>query len=251
MQFEIVRNDLTNMDVDAIVMPANLKLREGSGTSKAIYEKAGRKELEKACNGALKQYGQLYVGGAIPTLAYNLEAKFIIHSIVPKWVDGEHQEYDLLSSAYLSALGLADAMSCETIAFPLLSSGNNKFDLQIAFEIAKESIETYEPSHKLKRVMMVLYDARAMQIARTQGLFIEEVIDDVYVLANDENYVSPGQRAINDGMDIAGKFLDDGINMAMEYLDDQENRKIIIEAGINIAQMAIMVAKKKSNGAGF
>ncbi|MDD3305828.1 MAG: macro domain-containing protein [Acetobacterium sp.] len=245
MQFEIVRNDITMMAVDAIVLPANLKLREGSGTSKAIFEKAGRKELEKACKGALKKYRQLDMGGAIPTLAYKLEAKFIIHSIVPKWVDGEHHEYELLSSAYLSALGLADAMSCESIAFPLLASGNNGFDLNIAFEIAKESIESYKPTNKLKRVMLVLYDARAMQIARTQGFFIEEVIDDVYILAIDENYVSPGQRALNDGIDLAGKFLDDGINMAIAYLDDQENRKKILQGGIIIAQMAIMAVKKK------
>lgn len=92
MQFEVVRNDITNMAVDAIVLPANLKFREGSGTSKAIFEKAGRKELEKDCKGALKKYRQIYLGGAIPTLAYNLDAKLIIHSNVPKWVDGEHQE---------------------------------------------------------------------------------------------------------------------------------------------------------------
>jgi O-acetyl-ADP-ribose deacetylase (regulator of RNase III) len=245
MQFEIIRNDLTNMAVDAVVLPANLRLREGSGTSKAIFEKAGRKELEKACKGALRKYGQLDVGGAIPSLAYKLEAKYIIHAIVPKWVDGEHHEYELLSSAYLSALGMADVMSCESIAFPLLASGNNGFDLNIAFEIAKESIESYEPTNKLKRVMLVLYDAKAMQIARTQGFFIEEVIDDVYILANDESYESPGQRALNGGMDLAGKFLDDGINMAMAYLDDQENRNKILQGGIIIAQMAMMVAKKK------
>lgn len=245
MQFEVVRNDITNMAVDAIVLPANLKLREGSGTSKAIFEKAGRRELEKACKGALKKYRQLYVGGAIPTLAYNLNAKFIIHSIVPKWVDGQHQEYDLLSSAYLSALGLADAMSCESVAFPLLASGNNKFNLQIAFEIAKESIESYQPTHKLKRVIIVLYDARAMHIARERVITVEEVIDDVYILANDENYVSPGQRALNTGIDIASKFLDDGMKMAMEYLDDQENRKKILEGGFKIAQKAIRSVKKK------
>lgn len=245
MQFEVVRNNITNMAVDAIVLPANSKLKEGSGTSKAIFEKAGRKELEKACKEALKKFRQLYVGGAIPTLAYNLDAKFIIHSIVPKWVDGKHQEYDLLSSAYLSALRLADVMSCESIAFPLLASGNNKFDLKIAFEIAKESIESFKPTNKLKQVFIVLYGARAMQIAREQGLEVSEVIDDVYILANDENHVSPGQRALNDGIDLAGKFFDDGINMAMEYLNDPENRKKILEAGIIIAQMAIRVAKKK------
>lgn len=232
MQFEIIRNDITKMAVDAIVLPANTKLREGSGTSKAIFEKAGRRELEKACNVALKKDDQIYVGGAIPTLAFKLEAKFIIHAIVPKWIDGEHQEYERLSSAYLSALELADVMSCESIAFPLLASGHNGFDLNIAFEIAKESIDSYQPTNKLKRVMLVLYSARAMQIARTQGFLIEEVIDDVYILAIDENYVSPGQRALNDGMDLASKFLEDGINMAMDYLDDQENRKKFFKVGL-------------------
>lgn len=245
MQFEIIRNDITKMAVDAIVLPANTKLREGSGTSKAIFEKAGRKELEKACNVALKKDDQIYVGGAIPTLAFNLDAKFIIHAIVPKWIDGEHQEYDKLSSAYLSALGMADVMSCESIAFPLLASGHNGFDPNIAFEIAKESIEAYQPTNKLKRVLLVLYSPKAMQIARTQGFLIEEVIDDVYILGIDENYITPGQRALNDGMELAGKFLDDGINMAMAYLDDQENRKKILEGGIMIAQKAIEVALKK------
>ncbi|MGV8907114.1 MAG: macro domain-containing protein [Acetobacterium sp.] len=248
MKFEVIRNDITNMAMDAIVLPANIKLREGSGTSKAIFKKAGRKELEKACKGALKKYGQIYVGGSIPTLAYNLDAKFIIHSIVPKWVDGKHQEYDNLSSAYLSALELADVMSCESIAFPLLASGNNRFDLQIAFEIAKESIESYEPSNKLKRVILVLYGARSMQIAREQRISVEEVIDDEYILANDENISSPKQQTLNGGKDIAGNFLDDGIQLAKKYLDNPDNRKKIIQGGIKIAEIvwvAIMAAKKK------
>lgn len=245
MQFEIIRNDITNMTVDAVVLPANSRLREGSGTSKAIFEKAGRRELEKACKVALKKYGQLDVGGAIPTLAFNLEAKFIIHAIVPKWIDGQHHEYELLSSAYLSAMDLADVMSCETIVFPLLAAGNNGFDLNIAFEIAKESIEAYQPTNKLKRVILVLYGAKAMQIARTQGFLIEEAIDDVYILGIDENYVSPGQRALNGGMELAGKFLDDSINMAAAYLNDQENREKIIEGGVAIAIKAIMAVTQK------
>lgn len=90
MQFEMIRNDITSMSVDAIVLPANSRLKEGSGTSKAIYERAGRKELEKACKAALKEYGKIYVGGSVPTLAFNLNADFIIHSVVPKWIDGQH-----------------------------------------------------------------------------------------------------------------------------------------------------------------
>ena len=101
MEFKIIRNDIANMKVDAIVLPANSRLREGSGTSNAIFEKAGRKALEKEC----KRYGKVEVGNSVPTLAYELDAKFILHTVVPKWKNGKQQEY---SAAYLSALSLAD-----------------------------------------------------------------------------------------------------------------------------------------------
>ncbi|MBC3803339.1 hypothetical protein GH808_02640 [Acetobacterium fimetarium] len=244
MQFEVVRNDISNITVDAMVLPSNSKLKEGSGTSKAIFQKAGRKELEKACKEALKKYGQIHVGDAIPTLAFNLDAKFIIHSVVPKWVDGEHREYENLSAAYLSALKLADVMSCESIAFPLLASGNNGFDLQVAFEIAKESVQSFESSNKLKKVIIVLYDARSMAIARDQGISIEEIIDDRYILAEDQRQKLPAQQVINDGKDFAAKFLEDGLQMAKKYLDDPENRKKMIEGGIFIAKLAIKTVKK-------
>jgi len=84
-------------------------------------------------------------------------------------------------------------MNCKSIAFPLLASGNNGFDLQIAFEIAKESLESFEPRKDLKKVMIVLYGIRSIQVARDQGISVEEVIDNKYILANDENYTSPGQ----------------------------------------------------------
>jgi O-acetyl-ADP-ribose deacetylase (regulator of RNase III) len=244
MQFEVVRNDISNMTVDAMVLPSNPKLKEGRGTSKAIFEKAGRKNLEKACEIALEKYGNIYVGGAIPTLAYNLDAKFIIHAVVPKWVDGKHQEYEKLSTAYLSTLELADVMSCESIAFPLLASGNNGFDLGIAFEIAKESVQSFFPSNKLKKVIIVLYGAKTVVIARNQGIAVEEIIDDSYILRKEHSQYLPEQRVRNDGKNIAGKFLKDGLQMAKDYLDEPENRKKMIAGGIAIAKIAIDTVKK-------
>lgn len=244
MQFEIVRNDISNMLVDAMVLPSNSKLREGRGTSKAIFEKAGRKKLEKACDVALEKYGQIYMGGAIPTLAFNLDAKFIIHAVVPKWVDGKHREYENLSSTYLAALELADIMSCESIAFPLLASGNNGFDLKIAFEIAKESVQLFEPSNKLERVIIVLYGARSMAIARNQGISVEEIIDDRYILKKEQKQNLPALQVLNDGKDLAAKFLEDGLQMAKKYLDDPVNRKRMIEGGFAIARVSIDTVKK-------
>lgn len=110
MQFEVVKTNIVNIVADAIVLPANKSLKEGSGTSRAIFEAAGRKALTKACD----KIKHCETGNAVPTLAFDLSAKYIIHAVVPRWVEGESGEYDLLSSAYLSSLNIADIMGCES-----------------------------------------------------------------------------------------------------------------------------------------
>lgn len=120
MEFKILKGNIVDAKVDAIVLPANTKLKEGSGVSKAILKAAGRKPLTKA----RKEIGFCEMGSAVPTLGYELSAKYIIHAVVPKWIDGDYGEYDTLSSAYASALDVADVMECKSIAFPLLVSGN-------------------------------------------------------------------------------------------------------------------------------
>ena len=111
------------MTADAIVLPANTSLKKGSGASAAFFEKAGRSDLKRACKYSLNEYRKKHrepvVGTAIPTLAYKLSADYIVHAIVPRWIDGNHLEYGLLSATYLSSLGLADAIGCKSIAFPL------------------------------------------------------------------------------------------------------------------------------------
>ena len=140
MQFEIIKGNIVNAGTAAIVLPSNSGLVEGSGSSTAIFEAAGKKKLTKACKEVLKNNGgSCEVGSAIPTLAFDLGSRgtdYIIHAIVPKWVDGEHQEYDNLCFAYLSSLKVAELMGCTSVAFPLLAAGNNGFDKDLAFEIA-------------------------------------------------------------------------------------------------------------------
>ena len=81
MEFEVIRNDICNMKVDAIVLPANPLLEEGHGRSKAIFERAGRRNLTKACKESLKHYHYVKAGTAVPTLGYRLDAKYIIFAI--------------------------------------------------------------------------------------------------------------------------------------------------------------------------
>lgn len=233
MKFDVVKNDITNMDVDAIVLPANEKLKEGSGTSRAIFAKAGRRELAKACN----TIGSCEIGNAVPTRAFKLDANYIIHAVVPKWIDGEHQEYDYLSAAYLSALKVADIMNCETIAFPLLASGNNGFDLGLAYDIAKSSIETFVPVN-LKKVNLVVYGDDIATFIKGKGV-------SVFNLEGTKKVNKEREARKKEAKQLAGKILEEQISKAIEYLKDEENRQKVIANGIAIAQFVIAVATKK------
>lgn len=229
MKYFIIRNDITEMQTDAIVLPANSSLHEGSGASTAIYEKAGRNELRKAC----AQYGKVPTGMSVPTLGYNLDAKYIIHTVVPKWKDGKHDEYGFLSAAYLSALAMADDIGCTSIAFPLLASGNNGFDLKTAFEIADTSIHSYDAANHLEKVYLVVYGMRAVKMIKEMHIPVEERIDQAYVLAKDERYKNGLERSVEYSAQKAAELA----SIAKEWLKDKDNQKMVVNEGLKIAGM--------------
>ena len=178
-------------------------------------------------------------------MGFRLSAKYILHTVVPKWKNGKHQEYELLSTAYLSALRLGDEMGCESMAFPLLASGNNGFDLEIAYNIAKESIESYEMRNRLSKVYLVIYGREVVSMLRNMGIVVEEMIDEIYVLEKKEEYKLPFQKSIDDGKEIVQGFIDEGMKMAVEYLKNPNNRKELLQTGAKIANVVIAIKKKK------
>ncbi len=238
MNFEIIQNDITNMTVSAIVLPANEKLKEGSGASKAIFEKAGRKLLTQAC----KELGSCKTGEAVPTLAYHLHAEYIIHTVVPKWIDGEHQEYEFLSAAYLSALNIADVLGCTSIAFPLLSSGNNGFDLNLAFEIAKSSIESFEGIN-LKKIFLVVYGDTIATFIKGKGYSVVN-LQNVPQIDREKEDKKKVQQLKKDSKQIVQKALEQQLEKAIEYLKDENNLKKIIQTGFFIASQVLQITKK-------
>ena len=239
MKFEIVKSNIINVPADALVLPANTMLKEGSGTSTAIFEAAGRKKLTQAC----KKIGSCEVGSAVPTLAYNLDAKYIIHAVVPRWIDGNHNEYDLLSSAYLSALQVADIMGCETISFPLLASGNNGYDLELAFQIAKESIESFKGS-RLKRAILVLFGDHVTSLIKAQGYEVIVIPENLKKEEQKLVHKAKARKMADDGKEIAHKFFEGQIQKGLDYLKDEKNREKILAGGIAIAKLAYQVVKK-------
>ena len=228
MDFIITNANIVRVTADAIVLPANRNLKEGSGASRAIFEAAGRKELTQAC----EEIGHCDMGSAVVTLAYNLDAEYIIHAVVPKWIDGEHNEYELLSSAYISALGIADTMMCESIAFPLLSAGNNGFDRRLAFQIAKESIERFK-GNNIKVVKLIVYDEEMAVFVKSQGVDVFDHIKISRIKKQEKNR----------------EFKDKALNAGIGFI--KEHKKEIIEFGVKIAAKVIMGEDIKDIFVGF
>lgn len=238
MIYDLVNTNIVNVTADAIVLPANSMLKEGTGTSKAIFEAAGRKQLTQAC----QKIGTCEIGNAVPTLAFDLKAKYIIHAVVPKWIDGHHSEYDLLSSAYLSSLNVADVMGCESIAFPLLASGNNGFDLEVAFQIAEESIESFTGT-KLKKAFLVLYGKHIVSIAKEKGFNIIEIPEDFHIQEMKQVHKEKAKKMAEDGKEILQKFLEDQVQKGLNYLKDEKNREKILKEGVEIVGLVFQILK--------
>ncbi len=234
MDFKIVKGDIVDAKVDAIVLPANSKLKEGSGASEAIFKAAGRKQLSKKCN----EIGFCEVGSATVTLGYNLGCKCIVHAVVPKWIDGNHDEYDLLSSAYVSALGVADAVECKSIAFPLLASGNNGFDLELALEIAIKTIEAFEPE-SLEDVRIVIFGNRIAAIAKDKGYDISILPRNLERDEEERKKKEKTEKLLNDVKGVAQGFAEDGLQAGLDFFKNPKNRKMAIDFGKKIATMVL------------
>ena len=183
MPFLMIRNDITKVTADVIVNPANRNLLQGSGTSRAIYQAAGEQELTAAC----EAIGYCDLGKAVCTPAFRLPAKYIFHAVCPAWHGDMAGEAEQLAGAYHSALELAVEHHCESVAFPLLSSGNYGYPKEQAFRIAVDTITGFVLDHDLT-VYLVLYDRHSLAVSRKLFASVEEYIDDHYVAQNDESY---------------------------------------------------------------
>lgn len=181
MPLEIVRNDITKMSVDAIVNAAKESLLGGGGVDGCIHRAAGP-ELLQEC----RTLGGCRTGEAKITGAYRLPCKYVIHTVGPVWNGGEYGEREQLASCYRTSLALAKEHCCETVTFPLISSGIFGYPKDQALRVAVDTIGEFL-LHNDMTVYIVIFSRTAYQISSKLFADIAEYVDDHYVDAHTDS----------------------------------------------------------------
>lgn len=176
MPFQIIRNDITKVKVDAIVNTANPKPIIGGGTDSAIYKAAG----EDALLAERMKIGEIKRGSVAITPAFKLQAKYIFHTVGPAWEDGKHGEFDTLKSCYTNSLNLAKENHCESIAFPLIATGVYGFPKDKALQIATSAIQEFLFENDMS-VMLVVFDRKAFELSGKVFTDVQSFVDENYI----------------------------------------------------------------------
>lgn len=237
MPFEIVRNDIVNMKVDAIVNTANPRPIIGAGTDKAVYDKAGERLLL-----ARKEIGDIAIGEAAITPAFDLDANYVIHTAGPIWRDGKSSEEALLASCFKNSLRLAKEKDCESIAFPLISTGSYGFPKPLALQIAVREISSFLMENEMQ-VYLVVFEKQSFELSEKLFKSVSSYIDANYVsdkmnleygtsklrrfdyeemLLRESSYEITSKMSNLDGM---LNDLDKGFSETLLYLIDRTGKK--------------------------
>ena len=160
-RIEVVRSDITKVQVDVIVNAANTSLLGGGGVDGAIHRAAG-KELLRAC----ERLGGCETGSAKVTSGFELPAKWVFHAVGPVWNGGTHGEDAKLEGCYRRCMELAREYDVRSIAFPAISTGVYRFPRERAAHIAVAAVSDGLEASAVERVVFCCFDEMTAEIYR-------------------------------------------------------------------------------------
>lgn len=235
MPLLIVQNDIVKIKTDAIVNAANTSLLGGGGVDGCIHRAAGP-ELLAEC----RTLGGCETGSAKITKGYRLLSKYVIHAVGPRWQDGKHGEEEKLASCYRVSLELAREHGCETVAFPLISSGIYGYPKDQAFKVAVDTIRAFLTENDMT-VYLVILDRRAYQIGGKLfadiAAYIEDNYEEAHFVSRSMLMKQPETLLWEEAPEKAtyAKTLDDALSRIDESFSEMLLRKID-ENGMTDAQ---------------
>lgn len=242
MPFTIVRQDITRMKVDAIVNAANTDLIMGGGVCGAIFEAAGPSKLQAACD----KVSPIKTGGAAITPGFDLPAKFVIHAAGPvyRYWNAEQNE-QLLRSAYTESLKLAHEHKCESIAFPLISSGIYGYPKGQALQVATAAIKDFLAGHDMD-VYLTIFDRASFAVSKELLGAVESYIDENYVdthAVRRRELLEVECRALSDAM-MSPSFAEAAPMASSKELDDWIDE---LDEPFNTTLLRLIDAKGKTD----
>ena len=234
MPLEIVRNDVTRMEVDAIVNAANETLLGGGGVDGAIHRAAGP-ELLAEC----RTLSGCPTGEAKITRGYRLPCRYVIHTVGPIWRGGRHGEEQLLTACYRNSLALAKQHECQSVAFPLISSGVYGYPKEQALKVATDAIRDFLMENDML-VYIVLFDRDSFHASGRLYARVAEYIDDNYVAAHADSALERSRRMhqvefLEECRSLEAPCIADALEGALRTLDESFSQMVlrkIDEAGI-------------------
>lgn len=210
MPFSIIRQDITKVKADAIVNAANTELKMGGGVCGAIFKAAGAEQLQAACD----KLAPIKTGEAVITPGFNLPARFIIHAAGPVYRDWNKEESEkLLRAAYINSLKRAVENNCESVAFPLISSGIYGYPKDEALKVAVLAIQDFLKGHDIN-VILVVFDKSSFIVSRKLLGEVESYIEEHYVdirrIAR-RKLLEVEQRALHEAREDSSKYIETSI----------------------------------------